>query len=280
MLTTAPAPLSPQVRDLEGGVVRREGRAAKQTEAEARGMPPAGYQHGARSARRAHERNASPPRYVPRRAERDPDPASRHHAVSASIDCCSALCGGGGGGTGKWSDGHRADDWLPTSAQDGAPTTACERLSGACAYLVDVAFRALCYAMMTALIIAPDRLRSTADAMARVVVGEESAEALRNRYGALLMLITALASTTLLIAWVVVSCRLGKRASDAMLGCVSCLRWGCSCARCWRACIGRGAQNGASDRYAEGTDYGYKYGEYEGERYGGRAGPRYRSDLY
>ena len=53
MLTTAPAPLSAQVRDLEGGVVRREGRAAKQTEAEARGMPPAGYQHGARSARRA-----------------------------------------------------------------------------------------------------------------------------------------------------------------------------------------------------------------------------------
>ena len=102
--------------------------------------------------------------------------------------------------------------------------------------------------------------------------------------------------------WGVVYCRLGKRASDAMIGCVSCLKWGCSCARCWRACIGRGAQNGASDRYAEGTEYGSKYegeryggsavlgteygskyGEYEGERYGGRAGSRWRdqrSDLY
>jgi hypothetical protein len=94
-----------------------------------------------------------------------------------------------------------------SGAQDGAPTTACERLSGACAYLIDIAFRALCYAVMTALIIAPDRLRSTADAMARVVVGEESAEALRHRYGALLVLITALAGTTLLLAWVVVNCR-------------------------------------------------------------------------
>ena len=195
------------MRDLEGGIVRREGRAAKQTEAEARGLAPAGYQHGARSARRAHERHASPPRFVPRRAERAPDPSSRHHGASAATDCCSALCGGGGGGggTGKWST--RSDDWLPTSAQDGAPTTACERLSGACAYLMDVAFRALCYAMMTALIIAPDRLRSTADAIARVVVGEESAEALRHRYGALLVLITALAGTTLLLAWVVVNCR-------------------------------------------------------------------------
>jgi hypothetical protein len=41
VLMTAPAPLYPQVRDLEGGIVRREGRAAKQTEAEARGLAPA-----------------------------------------------------------------------------------------------------------------------------------------------------------------------------------------------------------------------------------------------
>jgi hypothetical protein len=82
----------------------------------------------------------------------------------------------------------------------------------------------------------------------------------------------------------VVNCRLGKRASDAMLGCVSCLKWGCSCARCWRACIGlRGAQNGAPDRYAEGTEYGSKY---EGERYGGRAvlgteyGSKYEGERY
>ena len=50
VLTTAPAPLYSQVRHLEGGIVRREGRAAKQTEAEADlGMAPVAHESAKRN---------------------------------------------------------------------------------------------------------------------------------------------------------------------------------------------------------------------------------------
>jgi Ca2+-binding EF-hand superfamily protein len=176
------------VRDLEGGHLRKEGRAASH------GRYPGGT----------------------RRPDRDP----RYDPYSSGRGCGEGLRMG-------------------------------EGLGRAGAYLMDVAFRTLCFASVTALIVAPDRLRADADVAAQAV-GGDSAERLISSvpqafYFGLLGVLALL-----LLAWLDL-CGF-RRICDKILVCAPCA----SCWRCWVSCL-RSCVAGRS-QYRDGYD----------ERYGGR----------
>jgi len=217
------------VKDLESGHVRRDGRT-----------PTAAYPPARREGRRSYERGApSPSRQYGGWAAS----SSRPPAHGGGASCCGGVGGGMGG---------------------GSSTPVGEQLGKAGGYLLDVAFRTLCFASVTAWIVAPDRLREDADVAAHAV-GQDSVASLLATTPAVVFYMPLALLGLLLLATALNSC-FGRRGADECFGAlgriISCCSCG-PCVRCWRACF-------PAERFAE-------------SRYGGEArgiDPEYGLDRY
>ena len=137
-------------------------------------------------------------------------------------------------------------------------------------FLLDVAFRTLCFAGVTAYIVAPDRLQADADVAAHAVGQDSAARALRLVPQPIYLALLVALGICLLAAldcggWI-------RRGFDALFGCAP-------CARCWRsmhACM-RACARGPPDDYG-GGGYGGGGGRY-GDSYDVERGSRYGRSL-